>query len=272
MGVARGTALLFSLLLLSLAAARAEGPSFEVYKAANRTAAELLPLAETAMAGEGSAALDSGTNSIVLMGPRSAIERTLALLRQQDQRRRMVVMRYQSKRVEELAAERIRVDWSVGGGSVRVGNVIFPGDHTGARVSGQAVRSQGEGAFSGILRVLDGEAGRIGSGRSVPVHSRGAFTSSTTFVTAERGFTARPRILAPDRVQVEIAPTDDSVDDRGRVELTGASTTVIVKPGETVALGGISQESDDHSAGTRVITASERAKDERVLLLTVDIE
>ena len=78
MGVARATALALSLLLFSLAAARAEGPAVEVYKVANRTAAELLPLAETAMAGEGSAALDAGTNSIVLLGPRSAVERTLA--------------------------------------------------------------------------------------------------------------------------------------------------------------------------------------------------
>ena len=272
MGVARVTALALSLLLFSLAAARAEGPTVEVYKAANRTAAELLPLAETAMAGEGSAALDSGTNSIVLLGPRSAVERTVALLRQQDQRRQTVVLRYESKRVEELAAEQIRVEWSVGGGSVRVGNVFFPGGRTGVRVSGGAVRSHGEDALAGILRVMDGEAGHIGSGRSVPVHSRGVYTSSTTFVAAERGFTARPRILAPDRVQVEIAPTDDSVDDRGRVEFTGASTTVIVKPGETVALGGISRSSDGHSAGSRVITSSERAKDERVLLLTVDIE
>ena len=46
---------------------------------------ELLPLAEVAMGGEGSAALDSGTNSIVLMGPRSTVERTVSLLRQQDQ-------------------------------------------------------------------------------------------------------------------------------------------------------------------------------------------
>ena len=79
-------------------------------------------------------------------------------------------------------------------------------------------------------------------------------------------------VFAPDRVEVEIAPSDDSVDDRGRVELTGASTTVTVKPGETLALGGISRSSDQQSAGSRVITASERAKDERVLLLTVDIE
>ena len=272
MGVARATALTVSLLLLSLTAARAEGPTIEVYKAANRTAAELLPLAETAMAGEGSAALDSGTNSVVLMGPPAAVERTLALLRQQDQRRQTVVMRYESKRVDELASERIRVDWSAGSGSVRVGNVIFPGNRTGARVSGGALRSHGEGTLAGILRVMDGEVGHIGAGRSVPVHSRGRFTSSTTFVTAERGFTARPRILAQDRVQVEIAPTDDSVDDRGRVEFTGATTTVIVKPGETVALGGISRSSDEHSAGSRVITASESAKDERVLLLTVDIE
>jgi len=266
------TALAVALLLVSLAAARAEGPTIEVYKAANRTAEELLPLAETAMGGEGSAALDSGTNSIVLMGPRSAVERTVALLRQQDQRRRTVVIRYQSKRVDELATEQIRVDWSAGSGSVRVGNVIFPGDRTGARVSGRALRSHGENTLAGTLRLLDGEVGHIGSGESVPVHERGVFRSSTTFVTAERGFTARPRILSQDRVQVEITPTDDSVDERGRVEFTGAATTVVVKPGETVALGGISRSSDGQRVGSRVITASEHAKDERVLLLTVDVE
>ena len=108
MGVTRATALTVSLLLFFLAAARAEGPTIEVYKAANRTAAELLPLAETAMAGEGSAALDPGTNSIVLMGPPATVEQALMLLRQQDQRRRTVVMRYESKRVDELAAEEPR--------------------------------------------------------------------------------------------------------------------------------------------------------------------
>jgi type II secretory pathway component GspD/PulD (secretin) len=264
--------LVVSLLLLSLAAAWAQERAIEVYRAANRTAEELLPLAEAAMAGEGSAALDSGTNSIVLMGLPSAVERTVTLLRQQDQRRRTVVMRYESKRLDELAAAQIRVDWSAGGGSFRVGNVIFPGGRTGARVSGRALESHGESSLAGTLRLLDGEVGQIGTGRSVPVHTRGVFTSSTTFVTAERGFTARPRVLAEDRVQVEIAPTDDTVDDRGRVEFTGAATTVIVKPGETVALGGISRSGDEHRAGSRVITASERAKGERVLLLTVDVE
>jgi len=272
MGVARITALAVSLLLVSLTATWAQQRTIEVYKAANRTAAELLPLAETAMAGEGSAAVDSGTNSIVLMGPPSAVERALALLRQQDQRRRMVVLRYESKRIEELEAAQIRVDWTAGGGSFRVGNVIFPGGRTGALVTGGAHQSHGESTLAGTLRLLDGEVGRIGSGRSVPVHSGGVFTSSTTFVSAERGFTARPRILSEDRVQVEITPSDDTVDDHGRVEFTGASTTVIVKPGETVALGGISSSGDQHRRGTRVLAGSERSKDERLLLLSVDVE
>ncbi len=271
-GLARATALAVSLLLLSLAAVSAEGRAIEVYKAANRTAAELLPLAEAAMAGEGSAALDAGTNSVVLMGPSAAVERALALLRQQDQKRRTVLIRYESKRADELAAEQIRVDWSAGGESLRVGNVIFPTDRTGVRASGRVIQSNQEDSLAGTLRVLDGEVGHIGSGRQVPVRSRGIFTSQLAFVGAERGFTARPRILSDDRVQVEIQPTDDDVDDLGRVEFTGAATTVIVKPGETVALGGITRSTDGHREGSRVITASEVARRERVLLLTVDID
>jgi hypothetical protein len=45
-----------------------------------------------------------------------------------------------------------------------------------------------------------------------------------------------------------------------------------VKPGETVVLGGISRTLEDESAGSRVITASRQSRDERVLLLTIDIE
>jgi hypothetical protein len=180
-----------------------------------------------------------------------------------------VVLRYQTKRADELTAEKIRVLWSAGGG-FRVGNVIFPGARTGIVASGGAVRSRGEGGLAGTLRVMDGEVGQIGTGRSVPVGSGGVFTSSTSFVDAERGFTARPRILADDRVHLEIAPTDESVDDRGRVEFTGATTTVIAKPGETVALGGISRASDQHSVGS--LTASEQVRDDRILLLTVDVE
>jgi hypothetical protein len=73
-------------------------------------------------------------------------------------------------------------------------------------------------------------------------------------------------------VRVEIAPTDDSVDDRGRVELSGATTTLVVKPGETVVLGGISRTGNDQRAGAPVITSTGQALDERVLLLTVEIE
>jgi type II secretory pathway component GspD/PulD (secretin) len=270
--VARGAALALAVLLLSPAAVGAAGDAVEVYRAANRPAAELLPLAEAALAGEGSAALDSGTNSVVLIGPPAAVERTLALLRQQDQRRRTVVLRYESRRAGELAAQQIRVEWSTSSANLRVGNVIFPRGRTGARVSGGAIRGRGEDSFAGTVRVLDGEVGQIGTGRSVPVHSRGVYTYQTTFVAAERGFTARPRILADDRVQVEITPTDDVVDDRGRVEFTGAATTVIVKPGETVALAGISQGGEGRAEGSRVISASGTARDERILLLSVDVE
>lgn len=269
---ARAMALAVSVLLLSPAAAWAGATAVEIYEAANRPAAELLPLAEAAMAGEGSAAVDVGTNSVVLMGPSEAVERALALLRQQDRRRRTVLLRYESRRADELAAQEIRVDWSTGGESLRVGNVILPTDRTGVRASGRVIQSNREDSLAGTLRVLDGEAGHIGTGRQVPVRSRGIFNSQLAFVEAERGFTARPRILSDDRVQVEIQPTDEVVDDRGRVEFTGAATTVIVKPGETVALGGLSRSSGGHREGSRVITASEVARDERILLLTVEIE
>jgi hypothetical protein len=233
MGVARVAGLAALLLLFSLSGAVAEQRSTEVYQAVNRTAGELLPLAESAMGEEGSATLDAGTNSIVLTGSPSVVEQALSLLRQQDRRRRTVVMRYVSKRVDELAADGVRVDWSASVGGIRVGNAIFPRDAAGARASGRVFQSHREGDLAGTLRVLDGEVGHVGTGETVPVRDRGIYTSSLAFVTAEQGFTARPRILAEDRVQVEIAASDERLARSGEASIGGEIDRVIVSPDET---------------------------------------
>jgi hypothetical protein len=120
--------------------------------------------------------------------------------------------------------------------------------------------------------VLDGETARIGTGTAQPLVVRDRFgTGVVSYATAERGFLARPRVLGDGRVRVEIAPEDAAVDEGGRVAFTAASTVVEVRPGETVALGGIGGRLDDRAAGTSGL-ARERAREESVLLLTVDVE
>jgi len=294
------------LLAFCATAALAQERAVEVYRAQERPAEELVGMAQTALGDEGSAAVDGGTNSLILLGSPAAVSRALELVRMQDRGRRNVVLRYESRRRDEIAAVGIRIDWSVGAGSLRVGNVIVPGPEEGARVRSSALASERRGGFQGLVRVLDGEVGHIGSGRSVPVRS----FDELAFVEAERGFLARPKILGDGRVRVEISANEgqllpggrggrfladgtrvvvepDSRSSRdgrvrvglrpgegqptGRTRFIGADTTVIVRPGETVALGEISRHADSRESGARVLR-SERTSDERILLLTVELE
>ncbi len=262
--------LLLAALLLAAPDASAER-KIELYEVRHRAAEELLPLAETALQPQGRAALDRGTGSILLIGDEASVAEALDVLRTMDRALRTVTLRYESKRLDELESAGVKVDWSVGAGPARIGSVVFPGERNGIRPSGFAARGQGESGLSGILRVREGETGRVGAGRTVPVRSRG-FYGTTSFVTAESGFQARPRILGDGRVRVELSPSEAQVDDRGRVRFVEAVTTLVVTPGETVALGGIARTTDAAERGSRAYVARQRSRDERVLLLTVDVQ
>ena len=105
-----------------------------VYEVRHRTAEELLPIAETAMSGEGRAVADRRTNALVLSGTRQAVEGALSLLSSLDVRMRSVVLRYESRSAQELASRGARVRWSAGAGGVRIGNVAWPSGDTGVAV------------------------------------------------------------------------------------------------------------------------------------------
>ena len=94
------------LLLLACAALWLALPAaaqvMRVYEVRYRTAEDLLPIAETALSGEGRAVADTRTNSIVLSGTRQAVDGAVALLASLDVRTRSVSIRYES-RTESLS-------------------------------------------------------------------------------------------------------------------------------------------------------------------------
>jgi len=270
---ARAHVLAVVLLVAGLAAAPAQAErSVEVYKARHRTAEALLPLARTALVERGNAVVDAGTNALVLMGEPGAVADALALLEQQDQALRTVLLRYESRRRAELEELGVRVAWSAGAGPFRIGNVSFPGGATGALVSPRARDAEHEGRFQGMLRVLEGQAGRIATGSSVPVTVGRGYWRTTTFATGESGFEAVPRVLGDGRVQVAFRPFEGSVDGRGRERFTDAETTVVVEPGETLAIGGLERDDASRDADAFGGGGSRRVQSETLLLLTVELE
>jgi type II secretory pathway component HofQ len=250
--------------------AGAEGRA-EVYRCQHRVADDLLPLAQTALAGEGEAVVDAGTNSVVLIGPPAAVAAAMALLAQQDRPMRTILLHYESTTRSALDAAGVHVAWRAGGGSWSVGTATFPPGDTGAVVALGARAARGTDRLSGILRVVEGQSGRITTGVSVPLATRRGGNVSTEYVTAESGYDARGRVLGDGRVQVDVAPLLSRLRRDGTIAFTGGETSLVLKPGETVVLGGIVRSGSLEDAGLE--GARTRAgEDDTLLLLRAEIE
>lgn len=253
--------------------------SVRLFEPTHRTAEGLLPIARTALGDEGRVALEPGRGVLVLAGPPEAVETALALLRERDVAPRTVLLRYEARRLESLEAAGVEIEWEAHRGSVRVGSVAQRSKRGGdeeaeLRVRGGASTGERESTTAGMLRIGEGEVGRIAEGRTVPVELRGRRRARTALVTAERGFAARPRVLGDGRIAVELWPIDATVDEGGRVEHAEAATRVVVEPGESVVVGRLarSERSRGASAGSRSGAGTRQRESERVLLLTASLE
>jgi hypothetical protein len=243
-----------------------------VYKARHRVADELLPLAETALAGSGSAVVDHGTNSLVLMGPPGAIAEALGVLEAQDRALRTVVLHYASRERRELEREGVQVEWQAGGGSLRIGNVIDPA--AGSHVTAQAgsADERRELALDGVVRILEGQSGRITTGAARPFAVHDASGTSTEWVSADSGFEASVRILGDGRVRVELEPQQARFEPDGEVAHAGGAFSLELAPGRTLAVGGLATASQEERREP-LSGAEHRRKDaELLLLLRAEIE
>jgi type II secretory pathway component HofQ len=270
--------LLGALLVSLLASASASADTF-VYKPRSRLAEELLPIAQAALGGEGNAVVDRGTNSLVLLGPADSIARARALLEQQDQALRNVTVYYEAQRASELAASGVRVAWQVGGAGVRVGTVRGPAAGNRVAIRPEAREGREQAGSRGMLRVLEGQPARIASGVEVPVTtrsiSRRAVETTTGYAQAESGFEVVPRVLGDGRVRLDVLPFDARVaggqPGRPVIARSGAETSVVVVPGERVAiasLGGARVSRDTGISGGGTSAAS----DDLLLVVWVELD
>jgi hypothetical protein len=90
-------------------------------------------------------------------------------------------------------------------------------------------------------------------------------------VSATSGFEARPQLLGDGRVRVQIQPFEGSPQPGGAIRTSGAASEVTVRPGETVAIGGITQSGEQRSRSLGGASREERYED-WVLLLRTEVE
>ena len=246
--------------------------TIEVYRVQNRPAAELVAIAEGALGAEGQVTLDARTATLVLNGSPGAVQRTLALLKRLDQPLHSIVLRHRLREARDLRALEARIAWKATIGPVRVGTLPLGGN---ALIAALGARKTTErGSTSATLRLLEGSEGAITTGRAFPVlFSPYWGTAATTFVAAESGFEAKATITGPNRDQVllELRPFAGRVGEHGELQYIGAATTLIVRPGETVVVGEVSENAE---RSTTDLTGAEREhlNEQKVLLISVAIE
>ena len=263
---------ILALVLLAAALAAHAERKVHIYRPLSRTAAELEAPARAAMGDAGSATYDAGTNALVLIGDAEAVESALGVLQQLDRPLATVVLHYESARVEELEARGVRVRWSVSAGSFRIGNVAAPPGTDLVAVRPFDDRKDRKGRFAGMLRLQDGQVGRIETGSELPIVQHvSPYETQVGVVSASSGFEARPQLLGDGRVRVQIQPFEGELQRGGTIRSSGAATEITVQPGETVAIGGITQSGEQRSRGLGGASREERYED-WVLLLRTEVE
>jgi hypothetical protein len=126
--------------------------------------------------------------------------------------------------------------------------------------------------LAGMLRVQDGQTGRIETGTSLPfLQHVSPYGAQVGYASAASGFEASPQLLGDGRVRVSLQPYEGSVGKGGVIHSSGASTDVTVAPGGTVAIGGLEQSREGRSRSLGG-AAEEKSYEDWVLLLRVEVE
>ncbi len=259
--------------LLSLALAAAAG-SLEIYVPRNRTAEELAPLVQAMLADQGSAVADPHSGKIILSGDPAAIAQALDALRSLDQVVRQYRVESETSTREALDRASASVTGWVEVGDLRVGRVAGP---EGVRLNATAGRAGASERVAATVVVMEGRSAEIWTGADYPVTTRtferagpyARVTETTELVPVRSGFRVRPRSAGPDAIEVEITPIVEELQRGGSIRETGASTQIRVRPGESVALGGVTRQ--ETSSGSDVFRGAERGAAASESLLVVRV-
>ncbi len=211
----------------------------------NRPAEELAPLVQALLAGGGAVVADPHSGKIVISGDPESVARALAALRELDQGVRQY--RVESETSSRAALDRVSASvtgWVEAGG-VRIGRVVGP---EGVRLRAGAGSTGSNERIAASVVVMEGHSAEIWTGADHAVTTRtfervGPYsrtTESTGFVPVRSGFRVRPRSVGEDGIEVEITPIVRELDRDGSIRETSASTRVRVRPGESVAIAGVS--------------------------------
>ncbi|MGH0033757.1 MAG: secretin N-terminal domain-containing protein [Myxococcota bacterium] len=224
-------------LLLCLGAADEErDETWQTYVARHRSAADLVERIAPLLTDGVKTAADSATNTVVVAGEPAAVSQLVGVLEQLDRPARRLVVHYTAIDPGDVA------QWSETGSSsnpasrLRV-RPLEPGREGRPGARRLAARSGREQDFAGTLRLLEGEVGRLVSGRALPLERVGLgwlcgpWLGVEGYESLESGLEVRAVVLADDRIRLALRTyVQGGEDARSELGETQAETVVVVEP------------------------------------------
>ncbi len=249
----------------------------QLYRPQSRPATELAPLVQDILGPEGAALPDPGSGALLLRGSPADVRQALELLRQLDAPVRSFRVTTEVVSREEARSRGFGVEGWVQVGALRVARL-----RGGTEPAGVAVRlDTREISRSGQRRtevvVVEGREARIATGHLFPVlvyrerhEPRGPaeLLVSPTLMPVESGARVRVRGAGDGLLDVELEPFDAAVD---RPSFAMA-TRVRMRPGETLAVGGIDRGRGTAGGGAFGYAERESTQDLVVLLHVAPVE
>jgi hypothetical protein len=240
------------------AEAFAQGARFRIYEPRSRTAEELAPLVAPVLGPDGAAVPDPHGGRLILQGDPAAIAEALAALETLDAPLRQYRIESETRGRESLDTAFAQAGGWVDRGSLRIARIA-----AGARIGGRSRR------VAASVVVLEGRTAEVWTGTAVPVR----LGAELALVPVESGFRVCPHGLGSGEIEIEVTPIVAERGRGGEIQETGASTRVRVRPGESLAIAGVGETSEERGVslppGAR---AESRGNDSAVILRVTPFE
>jgi type II secretory pathway component GspD/PulD (secretin) len=242
-----------------------------------RNASDVLPLVEGLLSHDGRAAVDTQSNSLVVVDSPESIRRVEAFLADLDRPGRQARVRLRFRETETTQGRSLSSGGSVSGDGWRVSSGRTAGQGVDVRVGDGSGERREKSEFS--IQVTSGSSAYIAVGREVPytqrwvdLNRRHAGVSETVGIRRiETGMDVRPTLMG-DRADVEIVPRISHEAPGGRrevVRFAEVTSRLNVGLGQWVEIGGADT---DQSEVMRAILETSGGSRQGSLIMMLMIE
>lgn len=264
----------------------AQEPVARVFELKYMLAEEAEALLKPLLSPQGKISSFKGTNSLIVKDTPAVLGQIETILKEFDVRPKQVRIKVRYVDEKELKSLGLDIRWGYRGSHWSVGNLVrpgSPGSNEGINIEARVRQEAGatfRGGESSVL-VMSGKAGRIAVGRSIPYeewfywYSRhyGYYERNVRFKNVNTGFLVEPRVKG-EVIGITIVPevAYNTGHDSGIIEYRQLATTLEVRDGQSVVLGGSSEDAD--AAVTRFLGGGDRVaeKSSFYMVLTATVE